>query len=366
MEILKKLIQIKSVTGEEGEIQKFILNLLTSYGHKPLEIKGNIYVLIKGVSDKKCLIFNSHVDTVAPGDIKLWNDNPWSGTVKNGKIYGLGASDNKASVTVLLQLGKEFANKKPECDIILTFTVGEEVDGHGTRDLVDFLVARELKKYKEISAVVCEPTNLDCIGLAHKGNMFLKITTLGASGHGSKPIDLTDHSVIKMYKVIDKLKKLSKKWKKTYKNTILGVPTIGLATSIRAGDELTPNKFSDSCSATFDIRTIPEMHNLALKQIKKSVGALGKVDFLYPPVAFGYTDKSSKIAKVFKSVTKLKFVAFPGSTDMPFFTQKGIPTVIFGPGEVDQMHKANEYCYLSKIEKCTEIFLFFIREYKAI
>ena len=84
MEILKKLIRIKSVTGEEGEIQKFILNLLASYGLKPIPVKGNVVVLIKGVDGNKCLVFNSHVDTVSTGDIKLWHEDPFSGKNQNG------------------------------------------------------------------------------------------------------------------------------------------------------------------------------------------------------------------------------------------------------------------------------------------
>ena len=98
------------------------------------------------------------------------------------------------------------------------------------------------------------------------------------------------------------------------------------------------------------------MHNKAFLDIKNCVEKLGKIEYLFPPVAFGSTDKNSEIAKIFKTITKLKFVAFPGSTDMPFFTQKEIPTVIFGPGEIDQMHKVNEYCYSDKIYKCVGIF----------
>lgn len=356
METLKKLIQINSVTGREVEIQKYILDLLTSYGLKPLNVKGNVVVVIGGVDHSKCLIFNSHTDTVSAGEEKEWKKNPFEGYEADGKIYGLGASDNKASVAVLLLLAKAFTLKKPECDLILTFTVGEEVDGHGTNDTVKWLTTNKLKRYKNVSAIVCEPTGLTCIGLAHKGNLFLKITTKGKSGHGSKPLSLQDHSVIKMLKVIAKLGKLGKIWKEKYKNSILRVPTIGLATSISAGDKATPNKFPGYCSATFDIRTVPEMHDMAFTQIKNMVGKIGKVGYLYPPVACGFTDKTSEIAKVFKKVTKLKFIAFSGSSDMPFFTQKGIQTVIFGPGEMDVIHKANEYCYSNKVDECLDIF----------
>ncbi len=361
--MLKKLIQINSVTGEEKEIIGYIYDFLTSCGLKTINIKGNVVAAVKGSNSKKCLIFNSHVDTVSPGDIDLWQHDPFGGIGKDGKIFGLGSSDNKASVAVLMLLAKEFSVKKPECDVILTFTVGEEVDGHGTNDTVEWLATKHLKVYKKVSAIVCEPTGLGLIGVAHKGNLFIKVITTGDSGHGSKPIKKSDHAVLRMFKLISRIDNLGAEWKKKYKNKILGFPTISLATSIMAGTEIAPNKFPDACSATFDIRTIPEIHETAFEAVKKSVGRIGKVEYLYPPVSFGFTESGEDIAKIVKNVSKAKLVAFPGSTDMPFFTQIGIPTVIFGPGEITQMHKANEYCYSDKVEKCAKIFEKVISEY---
>lgn len=366
MDILKDLIHIKSESGSEQEIQNYILDFLTSRGLKPVLVKGNVSLLIEGDKSDKCLIFNAHVDTVSYGSIPLWNKNPYSGYEFDGKIYGLGASDNKASVATLLLLAKELSVKKPDCNVIFMFTVGEEVDGHGTNDIVKWLSSKHLKQYKSMSAIVCEPTSLATAGLAHKGNLFLKITTVGKSGHGSVPINLKDHAVIKMYKVVESLQKLNTIWSNKYKNKILGSPTIGIATSISAGNLATPNKFPDMCTATFDVRTVPAMHQVALSQIKKVVAKLGKVEYLFPPVGCAYTDPHSDIAKIFKNVVKVNLVAFSGSSDMPFFTQKGIPTVIFGPGEASQMHKPNEYCYAYKVEKCVTIFKKVIQEFARI
>lgn len=363
--MIKTLIKINSVTGNEKEIQKYILNLLASFGFKPCVFKGNVFVFIKGTNSENCLVFNSHVDTVSPGDISLWHTNPFEAVEAGGKIYGLGVTDNKSSVAVLLMLANKLSAEKPACDVILTFTVGEEVDGHGTNDIVKLLSSKYLKVYKNISGIVCEPTGLGKIGLAHKGNIFIKVTTNGKSGHGSQPIDSKDHAVIKMGKVIGILEDLGNKLTMKYKNKILGSPTIGLATSISAGSAATPNKFPDTCIATFDIRTIPEMHGIAFALVKNAVKGIGKVEYLYPPVPYAYTKEGDTIAKVFKSVTKKEFVAFPGSTDMPFFTEMGIPTVIFGPGEINQMHKANEFCYSKKIDRCVEIFLKVISGYNG-
>jgi acetylornithine deacetylase len=364
MEILKKLIQTKSVSNEEGGIQKYILNLLTSYKLKPFYIKGNVAVHIEGQNSKKCLIFNAHVDTVSPGKIEKWKQPPYSAYKKSGKIYGLGASDEKAAVAVELLLAKYYSHNKPECDIWLTFVVGEEIDGHGSKDFLIWFNKKYLKLYKNISAILGEPTGLNEISLAHKGNLFLKITTFGKSGHGSEQHKDKDHAVLTMLDVILSLNNLGKTWKTIYKDKILGFPTIAPATSIIAGEVNIPNKYPDSCIATFDIRTVPAMHNRAYSEIKKAVkGKKVKVEFLYSPVGCGYTDKNSTVAKLLKNLTNKPFSVSKGSTDMYFFTQKGIPAVIFGPGEKGVMHKANEYCYSKKIGKCVEIFLEVIKGY---
>ena len=181
----------------------------------------------------------------------------------------------------------------------------------------------------------------------------MKVTTFGKSGHGSQPHKEEDHAVLKMFGVIESLKKLEKVWQKNYVNKILGTPSIALATSINAGDVAVPNKYPDSCVATFDIRTTPEIDSDALSQLKEVLGKKElKIELIYPPVGCGFTDQNSTIAKIFKETTKAKFDVTQGSNDMCFFTQKGIPAAVFGPGEKEIIHSPNEYCELEKIDKC--------------
>lgn len=362
MEILKKLIQINSVSGNEAEIQKYILSLLASYGHMPLLFEGNIVVEIKGQDNKKCIILNAHTDTVDPGNINQWTHNPFKPVEQDGKVYGLGASDNKASVAMLLILAKEFAVKKPKCSLIMTFTVGEEVDGHGTKFIAKVLKDKYLNNYTKVSAVVTEPANSTYFCVGHKGNIFLKITTKGMSGHGSSPVNSSQHSVLMMYKVIKKLENLGKIWQKKYKNKDLGSPSLGVATSISAGNPLSPNKFPDACHATFDIRTVPEMHSRAIDEIRKILPENCLVENVYEPVGYAYTQETEVIVKLMKS-QGFPVKKFTGSSDMPFFTEIGIPAVIFGPGEPEVMHKPNEYCSVDNIVKGVEVLAKLISSY---
>lgn len=312
-------------------------------------------VKISGQNKKKAVIFNSHVDTVPVGDVTKWEHNPFQGKIVDEKIYGLGASDEKAAVATLLLLAEELVKNQPSCNVFLTFVVNEEVDGSGTKCFIDWFSKNEQQKYQHVAAVLGEPTNLAKIKLAHKGNIFLKITTHGNGGHGSKPEKIKTHAVKEMFKVSEKISKLAKTWTKEYKDDLLGSPTVGLLTSVSAGCVSSPNKFPDSCTATFDIRTTPKLHNKTVALIKHMLPKVD-IELVYPPASFGYTDKGEKIAKITQKLTGAKFSVSSGSNDLCFFTSVKIPGVVFGPGDVNCIHKPDEYCQLADIKKCVNIF----------
>ena len=175
---------------------------------------------------------------------------------------------------------QKYAKEKPPCDIFLMFVVREEIDGSGTKEVMQWFGSKFKNKYQFVAGILGEPTDLKTIEIGHKGNIFLKLTTHGDSGHGSRPDKIKQHAVLKMYQVSKMLEGLAKTWEVTYFDKILGKPTIGLMTTIQAGDIKSPNKFADSCVATFDIRTTPKLHHKALGIIKKKIGSLAKVEIL--------------------------------------------------------------------------------------
>lgn len=363
--VLQKLISIKSYSGHEEEIQKYIFNYLKNSGQDPLWVCGNVVVKIPGKSAKKAVILNAHVDTVSIGNEKLWIYPPLDGKIVKNKIFGLGASDEKAAVAVILNLATSYLAEKPECDVWLTFVISEEVDGSGTKQFVEWFNKKHQKKYVEVSAILGEPTGLKKIEIGHKGNIFIKVTSMGDSGHGSQPEKIKKNAIKIIYKLVEKLEEESKKWSKKYDNEFLGIPTISL-TSISAGDISSPNKFADSCIASFDIRTTPEVHKKAfglIKQIVQKVDKKIKVEYLFPPASYGYTNIKGQIVQIASELTKAKIAASFGSNDTCFFTQLGIPAIVFGPGEPSCIHKPNEYCKLEKIKKCELIYKEIIRKY---
>lgn len=353
-QLIQQLIQIPSVSGNEKDIQQWIFDYLIGLKLVPQWIGENVVVKISGKDSSKALIFNGHVDTVNPGDTKNWNHDPFSGEIIDGKVYGLGASDMKGAVAVMLALAQEWSLTQPPCDLWFHFVVHEETDGSGTEEVMKWFTKHF--HYQKLAGIIAEATGLKVIDIAHKGNIFLKVTVQGDGGHGSTPEKVKLHAISKMYKVAKDLKAIVGSWQKEYSDKVLGSPTIVL-TSIHAGNETSPNKIADVCTATLDLRTTPKIHDKALELLKKACGSqFVTIKTLYSPLPSGHTNGKEAIVMLTQKVTGLPTGKNMSSTDLLFFTKAGIPAIILGPGEKFLEHTANEYVYLSKVEKCLEIY----------
>ncbi len=360
MELISDLIKIKSVSGEEQRLAKFIIKYLTDRGFQPILQDNNILLHLKGKNPSAAIIFNAHMDTVPSGNLSSWKYPPFgnkAGIHVGNKFYGLGASDDKAGIASLILLAKNLAKQKLQKDTWLVFVCKEEVDGSGTKNFIKWFKNEGwLKKYKKLSAVICEPTGLKEIKIGHRGNIFVKIIVDGDGGHGSKPQEIKLNSILEAYKVIRKLNRVAKEWALEYHHPILGKPTLAI-TTISGGNQLSPNKFADSCTLTLDIRTTPEMHNSVITLLKEALKEFKiSVELLYKPTPFGYTDPSTDIVTETKRLTGAKITINIGSNDLCFFTELEIPGIIFGPGEHTTIHKVNEYCDLRKIKKAAKIY----------
>ena len=158
---------------------------------------------------------------------------------------------------------------------------------------------------------------------------------------------------------------LDKKWKKEFVDPVLLEPSIGIGTSIKAGNETSPNKFADICTATLDVRTTPKLHGKVLKLLKQYLKKHKvRVEYLYEPAPFGFTGKEDDIVKAVQSIKpKVKLAVSKGSTDQCFFTKYEISAIIFGPGEKECMHKPNEYCVIEKVEEAVGFYQEIIKKW---
>jgi len=332
--LLKKLIEIPSVSGEEQKIAKFVFDYLKNNGLKPKLLSGNNLYCEFGKGNKT-LLLNSHLDTVPPSS--SWTINPFKTKEKNGKIYGLGAADTKSSLAAMTEAIIYLKNSKkiPKGKIIFTATTEEEVGMKGMEKLV-----KKLPKFD--AAIIGEPTSLN-ICIAQKGALCLKFIAKSKGGHAA----LGGENAI--YKGIEDIKLLQKlKFKK--RHSLLNRPSIQI-TIMNAGHKI--NVIPSKCEFLADIRSTPVysnnyLINLIRKRVKSDVEILS--NRLFPKE----TNVNEEIVQVAKSVNKFaKITGFPAMSEFNFINKPGI---ILGPGDFNQAHIADEFVRISQLEKATEIY----------
>lgn len=369
--LLSDLIAIKSYSGEEDEICNFAVDWFKKRGIESQVHDGNLILHRIGKDRNRAFIMNSHMDTVNSGD-KDWKFGPWIPTKEDQKLVGLGASDMKSGMAAsMLLANKIFNGDTPPVDFWFTYVVKEEIDGSGTQNFAEWFVKQnDFKRYQDMAGIFTEPTGLSEIEHGHRGNMFLKVTAFGDSGHGSRPSELKKHSVREMIGFSDILQVAFEKWSQEFSGSQFKPPTLGEMTSIHAGvivkslgEETTievasANKFPTVCVATFDVRTTPDFHKVAFERIVDLGQEQGiKVEYAFPPAPAGFTDPSEKIIKVTQNIVPdTKLTVSEGSADLGFLTSNGVKAIIFGPGEKNQCHVVDEFVYLDKIPQAVNIY----------
>lgn len=359
------MVRIRSVSGSEEELSEFIFNYLEKLKLSPIRQDGNVLICIKGTRNK-ALIFNAHIDTVKPGIMGKWIYPPYgerAGEVKEDKLYGLGASDNKSSVAVLLKLCEWTKENNLGYDIWFSFTVKEELDGSGTQSFVAWLKKNDyLSNYDEVQAVVSEPRSCKEVSLGNKGNIFVKLVVAGETGHSARKYQIKKQAIMESIDIIGKLDEVEKRVNKKFYEDDFGPTTIAV-TSIRS-DEGSPNMIPAKCEISLDIRTVTKTHGRILEEIKGALKNFDvKIEYLYQPRHPVRTPQESRIVRVIKKNNpELEISLTDTGNDSVFFMDESIPTIVFGPGNKEQSHKENEFVELRNVDICLSIFKNLVKE----
>ena len=182
-ENLSKLVKTKSYSSKEEDVCRLIKTLCEEAGFDEVRFDGLGSVIGRVGSGKKKLAFDAHIDTVEVGNEKNWKFNPFSGEVKDGLVYGRGASDQKGGAASMITAGRilKELGYGGEYTVYFTFTVMEEdCDGMCWKYLI------EEEGFKPDLIVSTEPTSCR-IYRGHRGRMEIRVILRGISCHGSAP-----------------------------------------------------------------------------------------------------------------------------------------------------------------------------------
>jgi succinyl-diaminopimelate desuccinylase len=363
--LIRRLISINSENppGDESEIAGFIKDYLAR-----LRIRAKIYEFKKNrpnviavlgkENGKRSLLITPHLDTVPAG--KSWKKNPFSGSIRGNRIYGLGATDCKGNVASCLEAITCIVEEKITLNynLILAATADEETgSGLGLIPLLD------KKIIKPQAALVLDSDEFNII-VTQKGLMHLKIKIQGKRAHGAYPwrgVNAIDIAV----EVIKELKGYKFKYPK---NKYLKPPTINIGT-IRGGDKV--NIVADWCEFEADIRFLPGMNELQiLKDLKRLIAMHAKkfqlnVEAIQQP--YFINENHSLVSGLKKAMRengiKPVIKGSEGATVITFFRRKNIPAVATGFGSKGCAHTADEYVKIANLYKGANMLKEFLINY---
>lgn len=301
---------------------------------------------------RQTILLAPHLDTVVAGDSQFL---PYR---KGGRIYGRGACDTKGSVAAMLTALCELAAAKSrpgETEIVFAGLVDEENAQVGSRRLA-------ASGFKADLAIVGEPTKLQVV-TAHKGSLWLQIETRGRAAHGSTP-QLGKNAIYEMARVVEILEADYARQLRGRKHPLLGMPTVNVGV-ISGGRQ--PNIVPDHCLIRIDRRTLPgETENGVRREISAllQAGKLGaKISSgkLVPCLALETDIRRPLVRSFMRCARQLRPVGVDYFCDAAVLSAAGIPSVVFGPGDIAQAHTADEWISLHSLERGKGLLLDFLK-----
>ena len=302
------------------------------------------------------VVLAPHLDTV--GDPGM-ADALFVPVKRAGRLYGRGACDTKGSVaamfTALTALAR--AGLRPaQTEIVFVGLVDEEHFQAGSRALVR-------DGFKADFAIVGEPTRLQVV-TAHKGAAWLTVETRGKAAHGARP-ELGRNAVHAMAKVVDLLETRYAAQLRKRRHSLLGRPTVNVGV-IRGGRQA--NIVPDQCVIEVDRRTIPGETS---ESVRREVRALFKQHGLVASVNDSKaglpclpmeTDANLPLMQqLFRAARQTAPVGVDYFSDASVLAHGGIPTALFGPGDIAQAHTSDEWIALESLERGTAMLTEFLR-----
>ena len=301
---------------------------------------------------RRTILLAPHLDTVVA------EESQFIPRRKNGRLHGRGACDTKGSVAAMLTALCELAeskNRPRETEIIFAGLIDEEHAQAGSRALVK-------SKLKADLAIVGEPTRLQVV-TAHKGSLWLQLATRGRAAHGATP-HLGKNAVHEMARIVDILETDYAAQLRRRKHKLLGTATVNVGT-ISGGTQ--PNIVPDGCTISVDRRTLPgeteaSVHReiAALLKSKKLSATISSAK-LAPALALETDGKLPLVREFLRSVGQSQPAGVDYFCDAAVLSAGGIPSVVFGPGNIAQAHTADEWISLAELERGKNLLLKFLK-----
>jgi len=307
---------------------------------------------LKGSGGGKSLMLNAHYDTVGVEGM----DDPFSAAIRDGKMFGRGAYDMKASLAAQIAAVKSLIDSgvRLKGDVVIAAVADEEYGSIGTMDVIQHI--------KTDAAIVTEPTAVR-ICLAHKGYLWIEVETQGRAAHGSRFEQGIDANV-RMGRFLAELDKLEQDLRGRKPHPLVGPPSLHAA-MIHGGDGL--STYAASCKLQIERRTIPgESEAQAVGELQAIVDRLSSDPTFHAAIRpyfvrdpFEVPRDAAIVRALDRASTKILGCApnYIGDTpwmDAALLQAAGIETVVMGPAG-GGAHAAVEWVEMESVAQMAAI-----------
>ena len=315
--------------------------------------RENIVARLDIPGAKRTLILEAHQDTV-PIDGMIVE--PFGAKIEGNKLYGRGACDIKGGMSAMLACFARLVREKPKgcANVIMACTVDEENTMLGVLELA--------KRVKADFAVVAEPTNLNIVH-AHKGVVRWNLFTSGRSCHSSAP-EQGVNAIYRMGKVLVGIEQYAEHLRATSIDPLLGPATVSVG---RIEGGVSVNTVPDRCRIEIDRRLIsgevPDDESARmLAFLKNQAGIDFPIELASPWIRMPALSPkgSEEIQKLLGAAIDAEYGSHkihpvPYGTDAATLAWAGIPSVVFGPGDIAKAHTIDEWVPLDEVEIASNI-----------
>jgi len=359
--LAQELVRIPSGNppGDEGRIARFAADWLRAAGLAPDLVplepgRSSVVTRIHG-RRRGAIVLCGHLDTV-PADPEAWRVPPLEGQIEGGRLWGLGAADMKGGVAVLMHAASQLAEHGavPPRDVVLVLTADEESGYRGAGSVAQSGLIDDAELL-----VIAEPT-AGCVYTGQKGELWIDVLFSGDEAHGSTP-ERGRNAILPAARFCTRLEEAMA--------TFPRVPGRGRTTLNigRFDGGRRVNIVPDRSRVALDVRVVgPEDRDVVFELVDR-IGAeeadtsgtrfARKMSSYHPPILCEPGADALTLCRAVEEVTgrKPELGVSPYSTDaVSIVPRLDIPVLIYGPGDIAQAHRPDEFVELRALGETHE------------
>lgn len=369
---LQDLVRINSINPNypggvsEAEVvdyvqQFFVDRDIETWRQPVLPGRENVIACVRGRDSSRRIVFEAHMDTVSVGGMT----SPFDPVVRSGRMHGRGACDTKGGMAAMMHALASLSGDKitPNCDVWFAATIDEEYSFRGVVALCEDLHAD--------AAIIAEPTELQVV-TASKGLVRWIIETRGKAAHSAKP-ELGSNAIEHMALVIAAIQQDTLRLQ-DHAHPLLGPATCNIGV-IRGGEQI--NLVPASCQIEIDRRMLPgesEAETLAHYQsLMDRLIQQHQIEIqMHPPLLSDLPLETGIDTSAVHTMTSIlsdlglsgEPIGVPFCSDASKFGALGIPSMIFGPGSIDQAHSIDEYIECDQVPQALNVYRRFMTDFE--